>query len=108
LVAWLSGCAASSAPIPEGLQHSAETGAARFGADARVQRQYVDNFRRGAIDALIWTSQIEDSRRDSADACAAGTDPQMRTIECAYADGVNAVLTRGAAVSLADFGYQSA
>ena len=94
--------------MPAGLRPSAETGAARFGGDARVRRQYFDNFRRGALDALIWADQIDESRRDSANACAAGKEPQLRTIECAYADGIAAVAVHGATTTLEDFGYQVA
>jgi hypothetical protein len=105
-IAWLSGCVAGPASLPEGLRASAEQAAARLGTAALARRQYFDMFRLGAIDALVWGQQIDGARRDSAKACTPGDDSQMHVIECAYADGIDAVRGHNAAITLADFGYK--
>jgi len=106
-VAGLQGCVTDRERLPHSLRAAAETGAARFGNDAAAHRQYFDNFRRGAIDALIWAGEAEASREASAAACERGADRQLRLIECAYADGADVVL-KGAAVTLADLDYRPA
>ena len=107
LVMSLLGCATAPDGLPDSLRAAAESGVAHFADEPQVRRQYLDSFRRGAIDALIWTDQVQESRGASAEACERGTDAQMRTIECGYADGAAAVLSHAAAVTLADFGYLS-
>lgn len=94
--------------LPHILVADARASAARFNTDQRVQTQFIDNYSRGALDALIWHDEIQDSYKTSSRACATGQDLQLRTIECGYADGVAAIITKKIAVTLEDFGYERA
>jgi len=105
-MASLLACASDPAGLPEKLRVAADSGAARFGNEAGAHRQYLDSFRRGVVDALIWGEQIGESRAASAAACERGGDLQLRILECGYADGVDAVMAGTAAVTLVDLGYR--
>jgi hypothetical protein len=95
----------SSQQLPYTLVADAGANAAQFSDVAQVRFQYVQNYAKGAQDALIWGSQISRGYAASVKTCETASDAQLRTIECGYSKGIEAIVKKKIPVTLNDFGF---
>jgi hypothetical protein len=82
----------SSQQLPYALVADAGANAAQFSDLAQVRLQYVQNYAKGAQDALVWGSQISRGYAASVKTCETASDAQLRTIECGYSKGIEAIV----------------
>jgi hypothetical protein len=95
----------SSEQLPYSLVADAGANAAQYSDSPQVRLQYVQNYAKGAVDALVWGMEINDDYATSAKICGTAHDAQLRTIECGYSKGIEAVIKKRIPVTLNDFGY---